>query len=161
MVLKKEDKRMNKIKPCPFCGTKVGLSKIPLWQGSHGYINCFEVKIVCPKCGCNVTYNENDTIYRTKEEAYKNVIEAWNKRDESNITTQQQPCPVQPKTGQWKKMVSVYDVIEGKYILIPYTHKDEGLNNTPLYVCDCGNVSTKPTNYCPDCGTLMQAESEE
>lgn len=144
---------MNKIKPCPFCGTKVGLSKIPLWQGSHGYINCFEFKIICPECGCTLTYNENDTIYRTEEEAIQNVIKAWNKRNESNI-------PVQPKTGRWKKMVSVYDVIEGKYMMIPYTRKDEELNNTPIYICDCGNISKKPTNYCPDCGIPMQVESE-
>ncbi len=77
---------MNKIKPCPFCGTEVELSKNPLWQGSHGYYNCFEFKIICSKCGCNVTYNKNDTIYRSEEEAIQNVIEAWNKRNESNNT---------------------------------------------------------------------------
>ena len=61
----------------------------------------------------------------------------------------------QPKTGRWKKMVSVYDVIEGKYTMIPYTRKDEELNNTPIYICDCGSISKKPTNYCSDCGTKM------
>ena len=61
----------------------------------------------------------------------------------------------QPKTGRWKKMVSVYDMIEGKYRMIPYTHKDEELSNPPFYVCDCGNNSKKPTHYCPDCGTKM------
>lgn len=77
---------MKKIKPCPFCGTEVELSKNPLWQGGHGYYNCFEFKIVCSKCGCNVTYNKNDTIYRSEEEAIQNVIKAWNKRNESNNT---------------------------------------------------------------------------
>ena len=61
----------------------------------------------------------------------------------------------QPKIGRWKKMVSVYDMIEGKYRMIPYTHKDEELSNPPFYVCDCGNNSKKPTHYCPDCGTKM------
>lgn len=77
---------MNKIKLCPFCGTEVELSKTPLWQGNHGYYNCFEFKIVCSKCGCNVTYNKNDTVYRSEEEAIQNVIKAWNKRNESNNT---------------------------------------------------------------------------
>lgn len=77
---------MNKIKPCPFCGTEVELSKNPLWHGGHGYYNCFEFEIVCPTCGCNVRYDKNDTIYRAEEEAIQNVIETWNKRDESNNT---------------------------------------------------------------------------
>ena len=58
-------------------------------------------------------------------------------------------------------MISVYDMIEGKYRMIPYTHADEELSNLPFYVCDCGYNSKKPTNYCPDCGLKMQAESEE
>ena len=63
-------------------------------------------------------------------------------------------CGVQePKTGHWKKMVSAYDMIEGKYRMIPYTRKDEELGNPPFYICDCGNNSKKPTNYCPDCGS--------
>lgn len=70
---------MNKVKLCPFCGTEVELSKIPLWQGNHGYYNCFEFKIVCSKCGCNVTYNKNDTVYRSEEEAIQNVIKARNR----------------------------------------------------------------------------------
>lgn len=74
---------MNKIKPCPFCGTDVELSKYSLWYGTRGYRNCFEFKIICPKCGCNVTYDKNDIIYRTEEEAIHNVIEVWNKRKES------------------------------------------------------------------------------
>ena len=65
------------------------------------------------------------------------------------------PVTPQPKIGRWKKMVSVYDMIEGKYRMIPYTHKDEELSNPPFYVCDCGHNSNKPTNYCPDCGTKM------
>lgn len=69
----------------------------------------------------------------------------------------------EPKTRHWKKMVSVYDMIEGKYRMIPYTRKDEELGNPPFYVCDCGNNSKKPTNYCPDCGAKMiePQESEE
>ena len=63
------------------------------------------------------------------------------------------PVIPKPKTGHWKKMVSVYDMIEGKYRMITYTRKDEELGNPPFYVCDCGNNSKKPTNYCPDCGS--------
>lgn len=74
-----------------------------------------------------------------------------------NIEDVQKLSPVtpQPKTGRWKKMVSVYDMIEGKYRMIPYTRKDEELGNPPFYVCDCGNNSKKPTHYCPDCGAKM------
>ncbi len=70
------------------------------------------------------------------------------------------PTKQEPKAGRWKKMVSVYDMIEGKYRMIPYTHKDEELGNPPFYVCDCGNNSKKPTHYCPDCGAKMEVEHE-
>lgn len=73
---------MNKIKPCPFCGTEVELSKKPLWHEGHGYYNCFEFEIVCSTCGCNVRYDRNDTIYRTEKEAIQNVINAWNRRED-------------------------------------------------------------------------------
>lgn len=73
---------MNKLKPCP-CGCKdVELKKCPLWYGSHGYYGCYEFKIKCnnPKCGWFLKVPKNDTVYRSEEEAKKNVINAWNKR---------------------------------------------------------------------------------
>lgn len=63
--------REDTLKPCPFCGTKVKLEKIPLWHGSHGYRDCYEFKICCEKCGCTLTYSQNDTIYRSEKEAIK------------------------------------------------------------------------------------------
>ena len=82
---------MNKeLKPCPFCGTEVELEKIPLWRGSHGYYGCYEFKIRCKKCGAQQNYMLNDTVYRSEDEAIKNVVKAWNRRAqekdyESNI----------------------------------------------------------------------------
>ena len=67
---------MNELKPCPFCGEIPFLDKNPI----IGYKGYFEYDIHCSKCGCHLWYRGNDTIYRTHEEAIKNVIEAWNRR---------------------------------------------------------------------------------
>lgn len=69
-----------KLKPCPFCGTKVEMMKIPLWHDSHGYHGCYEFKIRCENCGCTLNYSQNDTIYRSEEKAMENVVNAWNRR---------------------------------------------------------------------------------
>lgn len=127
---------MSKIKPCPFCGTKVELSKNPLWQGSHGYYNCFEFKIVCSKCGCSVKYDGNDTVYRTEKEATQNVIKAWNKRDKSNN-----------KVGKWE--------VAEKY-------NYNGLRT--ICVCNqCRGFYTEDAdemNYCPHCGAKVRGKHE-
>ena len=71
-----------KLIACP-CGCKdVELKKIPLWQGSHGYYGCYEFQVKCnnPECGWSLKVPKNDTVYRSEEEAKKNVIAAWNKR---------------------------------------------------------------------------------
>ena len=72
----------NGLKPCP-CGNKnVYLKKEPLWHGSHGYHDCYKYIIVCdnPKCRWKFEPLNNDTIYRSDEEAIKNIISAWNDR---------------------------------------------------------------------------------
>lgn len=73
---------MIKLKPCPFCGSKVELEKRPLWRDSHGYFGCYEFVIECknPECLCRIYLNKNDTIYREEEKAKENAIRAWNKR---------------------------------------------------------------------------------
>lgn len=68
------------LKPCPFCGAGVELETIPLWNGSRGYHGCYEFIIRCKKCGAQPNYPQNDTVYRSKDEAIKNVIKAWNRR---------------------------------------------------------------------------------
>ena len=70
------------LKTCPFCGKEVELKKEPLWNGSHGYVGCYEYVIQCndPKCRCSINLGQNDTIYRSDEEAKRNAIRAWNRR---------------------------------------------------------------------------------
>ena len=65
-----------KLLPCPFCGSKVKLSRYRL----RGYDGFVEYKIHCTKCGCRISYSKNNTIYNTDEEAKKNAITAWNTR---------------------------------------------------------------------------------
>lgn len=74
------------LKPCPFCGTNVRIEKKPLWHGSHGYRDCYEYDIHCHNCGCRVRIEQNNTIYRSDEEAKANAVKAWNRRayDKSN-----------------------------------------------------------------------------
>lgn len=74
------------IKPCPFCGAEVSVQKIPLWQGSHGYQGCYQFDISC-KCGATTEYENNDSIYRSEEEAERNVINKWNQRADSKENT--------------------------------------------------------------------------
>lgn len=69
-----------KLKPCPFCGTEVKMMRIPLWNGSHGYKDCYDFKVTCEKCGCTLNYTKTNTIYRTEEEAINNAANAWNER---------------------------------------------------------------------------------
>ena len=69
------------IKPCPFCGNEVYLQKVPLWsEGGHGYYGCYEYKIECEKCGCNIWCGNTNTIYNTDKIAKDNMIKAWNRR---------------------------------------------------------------------------------
>ena len=68
--------------PCPFCGEDVYLDKVPLWNGSHGYHGCYQFDVHCRnlECGCKISLNQNDTVYRNEEEARLNAIKAWNRR---------------------------------------------------------------------------------
>ena len=69
-----------KLIACP-CGCKeIELKKEPLWHGNHGYQGCYNIKLKCinPKCPWEFHFEKNDTIYRTEEEAIKNIITQWN-----------------------------------------------------------------------------------
>lgn len=73
---------MEKLKPCP-CGCDyVELKKYPLWNESHGYYGCYEFLIKCanPNCCWKFCPPDNNTIYQSKEEAKRKVINAWNNR---------------------------------------------------------------------------------
>lgn len=71
---------MTVIKECPFCGSEVELTKIPLWNGVHGYRDCYRYDIRCEKCGCHRNLGDNDTIYNTDDVARKNALDKWNER---------------------------------------------------------------------------------
>lgn len=71
---------ISKLDLCPFCGSAVKMIKKPLYHGTHGYPGCYEFEVRCPECGCSIDYVDNDTIYRSEEEAIANVTKAWNKR---------------------------------------------------------------------------------
>lgn len=70
------------LKPCPFCGNKVGLKRNPLFNNGHGYYNCYEYVVECdnPDCRCNVKMPKNNTVYYSDYEASNNAIKAWNRR---------------------------------------------------------------------------------
>jgi hypothetical protein len=76
---------MSYLEPCPFCGEMVFMEKKPLWRTNcdgttHGYHGCFKYDVYCRVCGCTINLPGNDTVYRTDEEAIKNVTEAWDRR---------------------------------------------------------------------------------
>lgn len=90
------EKRMNELKPCPFCGNEVNVEKIPLWYGNgRGYSGCYEFKIKCDNCGCTVDQPKNDSIYRSEEKARENAIKAWNRRVKNECT-----CERHEDTGE-------------------------------------------------------------
>jgi Lar family restriction alleviation protein len=77
----KENKRMKyELKPCPFCGSEVKMTQVPLWHGSHGYHGCYDFTVRCEECGCTLDFYKNDTIYRSEDEAENNAIKTWNQR---------------------------------------------------------------------------------
>lgn len=82
--LQEEDSTV--LKPCPFCGSSVEIQKQPLWQtingSTHGYYNCYNFEITCLKCGCSTFKTKSDTVYRTEEEAKREIIKNWNTRGE-------------------------------------------------------------------------------
>jgi rRNA maturation protein Nop10 len=80
-----EEKNSTTLKPCPFCGSAVEIQKKPLWRtnsdgSTHGYYNCYTLEIVCFNCGCSTFKAKSDTVYRTEEEAKREIIKNWNHR---------------------------------------------------------------------------------
>lgn len=125
-----------KLKPCPFCGTKVEMTKTPLWNGSHGYQGCYRFGVTCEKCGCTLRYIFSDTIYRTEEDAINNVIDAWNKREDETAV------PPQPKTGHWH--------IINRGLICSNCDKS-------IFKYHKLNFDYKP-KYCPNCGAKMEVD---
>lgn len=78
------------LKPCPFCGSTVEIQKKPLWRtnsdgSTHGYYNCYSLEIICFNCGCSTFKTKSNTVYRTEEEAKKEIIKNWNERKEYEV----------------------------------------------------------------------------
>ncbi len=133
----KKSEMNTKLEPCPFCGTKVEMMRIPLWHGSHGYQNCYDFKVTCEKCGCTLNYAYADTIYRTEEEAINNVTNAWNERKNETAVTPK------PKTGHW---------INKKPRWIPSL----SMTIHDAYECsNCGEPGVHWWKYCINCGARM------
>jgi len=80
--LPEEVENTDGLKPCPFCGSQPTLRKSPLWFSSRGYHGCYQFDVHCEKCGCKLDFYNNDTIYRSEDEAERNAIDTWNRRTE-------------------------------------------------------------------------------
>ena len=62
---------MTDLKPCPFCGGKAQIDKIPKWDWESRE---YDYQIRCQESGCIAT--SLNYFYDTEEAA----IEAWNRR---------------------------------------------------------------------------------
>ena len=113
---------MEELKSCPFCGNKVEVEKIPMWYGNgHGYYGCYEFKIKCKNCGCTVDQPQNDSIYRSEEEARGNAIKAWNRRAEQRwIPVSEKAHPDLP--------IRVQVQMDNGWIITAYYQDDEWLS---------------------------------
>ena len=58
---------MKKLKPCPFCGGKAKINKMPYGDN---------YKVYCPKCGIAMGFTYSHIHPKTEEEA----VTAWNTR---------------------------------------------------------------------------------
>ena len=82
---------MKKLKSCPFCGGEAFVVNIrttgedPMWPFA-------ERQVICEDCGCGVTFGfeaKTPNLMTDKEVllAYKETVEAWNKRAEEKDAT--------------------------------------------------------------------------
>lgn len=70
-------------KECPFCHNMPVIRKEPLWNGSHGYHDCYEYYVACEneKCKVNPRTSSYNDIYDMKEqECIEKALEDWNER---------------------------------------------------------------------------------
>ena len=131
---------MNKLKNCPFCGKKVEMKKIPLWNDRRiGYYNCYKYEVRCENCGCTINVKNNDTIYRDDEIAKENVIKAWNKRTKCDIPNKANK--IKPKIGNW-------------ILLENYSAKCSRCKTISKNVWDSNHID----KYCRNCGAEMKCE---
>ena len=77
--------RDHKLKVCPFCGGDPELRKTPLWHGSHGYKNCYEIRVYCARCGCGPSSGVFNTVGYSEEYAVENAIKFWNTRSKRRL----------------------------------------------------------------------------
>lgn len=65
---------MEKLKPCPFCGSNV-VRKVLTYQGNI----CTEMTVYCPTCFMDITLSPPEYA---PDVYFKDVIENWNRRNE-------------------------------------------------------------------------------
>ena len=84
-----QEDNSTELKPCPFCGSAVELKKSPMWRTNsdgttHGYKDCYNLEIACPKCGCSTFKTKGDTVNFTEEQIKNYVVKNWNTRYKNN-----------------------------------------------------------------------------
>ena len=72
--------KLPNLKRCPFCGAEAELHIDPLQNGSHGYHDCYQYFVQCPKCRTLRPDGSSNTIYHTADEALQYAVDKWNQR---------------------------------------------------------------------------------
>lgn len=71
--------REKELAPCKLCGKAPIITTVPI----RGYEPEVNVTVVCSVgCWCKPSFECNDTVYRSIEEAVDNVINQWNEHME-------------------------------------------------------------------------------
>lgn len=64
------------LKPCPCCAAAALYRKFPI----PDYSGCYNLEIHCSKCGLTMIMPEANTVYKTEEEVFRLITNAWNRR---------------------------------------------------------------------------------
>lgn len=71
-----------KLKKCPWCKERPNLYKKELFNGNHGYRDCYSYYVKCENKNCKINpkTKEYNTVYNTENNSINNACDDWNNR---------------------------------------------------------------------------------
>lgn len=145
---------MDKLKPCPFCGS---LNVYKTFE--HGHID-YSAIIFCNACKVSVKLEENDQEGINEITEHK-AIEAWNRRRNLSDMTAAQPEVPDICAGDINVPSTICrQAVKGQWV---YTGMSQGWRK---YECsECGDKhmtgdEARLSNFCSNCGADMRGGND-